>query len=64
MSMGATNWVKTIYTTQFGFEYNHNIPRVVQVINSEKTEYLLRRNAENHLEDISKIYEWVTIVSE
>lgn len=58
MSMGATNWVKTIYTTQFGFEYNHNIPRVVQVINSEKTEYLLRRNAENHLEDISKIYEW------
>ncbi|MFC1745704.1 hypothetical protein ACFL35_17055 [Candidatus Riflebacteria bacterium] len=59
MSMGATQWVKTIYTTQFGFEYQHNIGRSIMVGGlPEKLLQLLKRNQELQLSDFQRIYEW------
>ena len=58
MSMGATQWVKTIYITQFGFEYQHNIPRLIMIGNAEETIRLLTMNKDLKINDFSNIYKW------
>ena len=58
MSMGATQWVKTIYTTQFGFTYQHNIPRSVMVGDDVVCRDLLARNPELAGQDLSRLGVW------
>ncbi|MFC1673142.1 hypothetical protein ACFL12_03210 [Pseudomonadota bacterium] len=58
MSMGATQWVKSIYTTQFKFSYQHNIPRAIMVGNAVQTEEILRMNDTLILDDFGDIVQW------
>ncbi|MBF0540412.1 MAG: hypothetical protein HQK91_03040 [Nitrospirae bacterium] len=58
MSMGATQWVKSIYTKQLGFEYQHNIPRTVMVGKAGELIDLIKRNPDLKTSDFSKIYDW------
>lgn len=44
MSMGATDWVRSIYQSRFGFEYCNNIERFLAVIDPQACFELLGRN--------------------
>lgn len=46
MSMGATEWVKTIYESKFGFEYLHNIERMIIVLDYYQTKDLLEKRVQ------------------
>ncbi|MGE5373200.1 MAG: hypothetical protein ACM3QZ_14575 [Solirubrobacterales bacterium] len=58
MAMGDTEWVKTIYTTQFGFQYQHNIGRVVMVGSAERAIELLKRNPELDQTNFEPLHDW------
>lgn len=60
MSMGATQWVKTIYTQQFGFEYQHNIGRAIMIGASDNLISLLKCNKDITIINIDLIDKWYT----
>lgn len=58
MSMAATQWVREIYTSQFGFEYQHNIDRKIMVGQADVCIDILKKNKRNILENFSELHAW------
>ncbi|HOK41692.1 MAG TPA: hypothetical protein PLD27_11710 [bacterium] len=58
LSMGPSERVKNICVSQFGFEYRHNIPRVIIVSNASQLIELLKLNQQNRELNFVKLYDY------
>lgn len=58
MSMAATQWVREIYTSQFGFEYQHNIDRKIMVGRADDCTEILKRNTRNIVDNFGELHDW------
>lgn len=57
MSMGATEWVKSIYQSRFNFEYSHNIERFIAVIDVDVCSVVLDQHHTLSPSDLSSLRE-------